>query len=482
MNIAFINPPFLQFYSRNQRSPAVTKGGTLYYPYWLAYACGWANIHNHKGILFDFVADNTPEAKSISRVKKEKPGLIVIDSATPSIVNDLNFAKKLHAALPKIPIVFVGTHPSALPEEILRSSPWVTAIGISEYDHTIVDIANAIQKKKPLSSVNGCAIRKGKTIIRTKPHQPLTPEDLNSMPFVTSIYKKHLSIKNYYFAAARYPEVMIVTGRGCPFGCNFCIFWQTLHGKSFRARSAQNVADEFAYITRELPSVKEVIIEDDTFTSNIPRVREICRLLIVQNNSLAWSANVRVGVDLETLRLMKQAGCRLIITGFESGDQKLLDAMGKHATVAMAEELMKNTKKAGLLVHGCFMVGNPGETKETMEKTLQHAIRLNPDSAQFYPLFVYPGTVSWRQYIDNKWISTTDFSQWLKSDGEHNTMINLPGLSSEEMVTFCEAAYPKYYIRPKYLGMKIVQLFTNPKEGVRSLLSASKYVYTKLRS
>jgi len=480
MKIAFVNPPYKKYYSRSQRSPAVTKGGTLYYPYWLAYACGWAKKHTLHADLFDFVASNTPYDEAVAILKKERYSIVVIDTVTASVDYDTQFAEAIKKALPTSTILFVGTHVSARPDETLNHAAYVDAVAIGEYDQTIVDVANAIKKKIPLSTVPGLVIRKGtKAYHRTPSRPPLTPEQLDQFPFVSKIYKQYLDPRNYYFAASHYPMLMIITGRGCPFACNFCIYWQTLHGRVYRSRSAESVAQEFAYITKELPQVKEVVIEDDTFTANRKRVQDIARLLIKQHNRLQWTANVRVGIDLETLRLMKQAGCRLIVTGFESGDQKLLDAMGKHARVEQAYELMENTKKAGLLVHGCFMFGNPGETRETMKKTLVHAMKLNPDSAQFYPLFVYPGTVSYAWFEKHHYLKTTDYSMWLKANGEHNTIIELPNLTSGEIVRFCEQAYPKYLFRSKYILYKLQQLWTNPKESLRSFHSLANYFRTR---
>jgi anaerobic magnesium-protoporphyrin IX monomethyl ester cyclase len=480
MKIAFVNPPFLNLYSRNQRSPAVTKGGTFYYPFWLSYACGWAIKHEFKAELFDFVAQKLTHAQSLDVLRMGKFNLIVIDVATPSFWNDTEFISQVKKDNPAAFVMAVGTHPSAMPQETLKKSN-ADAVAIAEYDQTILEVAQALDKHNSIKKIPGLYFKTKNLAVKTPPREPLSGKILDGFPFVSEIYAKFLHLPDYYFAAARHPMLMLVSARGCPFGCNFCIYWQTLHGKIHRARSAQNVAAEFAYIQDKLPEVKEIVIEDDTFTANIPRVREICKLLIQQGNKLPWSANVRVGVDLETLTLMKQAGCRLIIVGFESGVQKLLDSMGKHAKIEWAKDLVLNAHLAGVLVHGCFMVGNPGETRETMEKTLRHAIRLNCDSAQFYPLFVYPGTVSFHYFENNHLLQSTDYRNWLKTDGQHNTVINLPGLTALEMVKFCESAYLKYYLRPSYMLMKLKQLFVNPNEGIRSIHSAFNYLLLRLK-
>ena len=145
-----------------------------------------------------------------------------------------------------------------------------------------------------------------------------------------------------------------------------------MHGHQYRLRTPDNVVGEFKYIADNFPDVKEVVIEDDTFTVNKKRVLEICNLLCEQglNKRLKWLCNARVNLDLETMKAMKKAGCRLIIPGIESGTQEILNNIKKGTTLKQIEEYVKNAKKAGLFIHACYMVGNKGETKETMEKPL----------------------------------------------------------------------------------------------------------------
>lgn len=179
---------------------------------------------------------------------------------------------------------------------------------------------------------------------------------------------------------------MIFTGRGCPNKCFFCVYPQVFYGRRYRLRSAENVVKEFEYIVKNFPDVKEIGIEDDTFTADLPRARKICKLLIKKgiNKKVNWWANTRVNLDLKTMKLMKKAGCRLIIAGYESGVQELLNNMHKGITIEQSMKYAENSKKAGLLVHGCFMVGFPGETKETMRQTIEFAKKLKPDTAQFF--------------------------------------------------------------------------------------------------
>lgn len=208
---------------------------------------------------------------------------------------------------------------------------------------------------------------------------------------MSSVYKKHLNISGYFNPNALYPNITIISGRGCVYRCSFCLFPQTLHGRNYRSRSVDNVVAEFEYIKEEFRDCKAVFIEDDTFTINRKRCREIAEKLIDKKIGLCWTANSRADLDFETMKIMKEAGCRSLCVGIESGDQRILDNVGKGITISQIKEFMRNSKKAGLLIHGCFIAGMPGETAETMHKTLKLAKELNPDTVQFYPFMGLPG-------------------------------------------------------------------------------------------
>jgi radical SAM superfamily enzyme YgiQ (UPF0313 family) len=471
MKILFINPPFLDKFSRSQRSPGVTKGGTLYFPYWLAYAAGWAEKNGFEVNILDCTAKHYSADEISGIIRSYDPSLLVVDTSTPSIYNDVEFADSLKELIPGSYVVLVGTHPSALPEETLKlSNGNVDAIAVEEYDLTLTELAEAIKKGLPPDNVAGLYLRGGLTAKREY------IQDLDAFPFVSSIYKKYLRISDYYFAAADHPMVMVMTGRGCPYGCFFCLYPQTMHGKRYRYRTAGNILEEFRYIKKELPEVREVVLEDDTFTADIKRVREFCELLIKDGNRLKWSCNARVNIDLDTMKLMKKAKCRLLIVGFESGSQKVLDGMKKKIKLEDSIKFADTAKSAGLLVHGCFMVGNPGETKETMKQTLEFAERLDCDSAQFYPLYVYPGTEAFSWAKEQGFIQKgINYKDWVNKAGRHMPVIDLPGLSAKEMLDFCDKAYMKFHLRPAYLLKKLLQLVSSPSEGIRSLRSAFKF-------
>jgi len=477
MKILFLNPSFIGKFSRTSRSPAVTKGGTLYYPIWLAYAAGVAEKAGHQIRFYDAPAEGFDLADLFERLNGFKPDLTVVDTSTPSIYEDAKTAGEIKEHFPGTFTVLVGTHPSALPEDTLRIDKRVDAVAVAEYDYTIRDLAQTLENGDSLKEVDGLAYRYNGGITKNKDREKI--KNLDEVPFISSIYKNWLDIRNYFFAAANYPMVMIMTGRGCPYKCFFCVYPEVFHGRFYRVRSPENVVDEFEYILKSFPEVKEIGIEDDCFTANPRRVKKICEQLIERNIKIQWYCNVRGDLDYDLLKLMKKAGCRLVTVGFESGCQHILDNMHKGEKVEKYYQFAKDAKRAGILVHGCIMTGNPGDNRQTMEESYEFAKKVNCDSMQFYPLYVYPGTEAYQWAKENGYLATHDFSEWLTIDGLHNCVLETPELDSHEMVNLCDYYLKKYHLRPNYLFMKLTQAIKNPSEGFRSIKSA-KTLFTKI--
>ncbi len=474
MNVLFLNPPYLKNFSRPQRSPAVTKSGTLYFPMWLAYAAGVLEKDGFDIDLIDAPADNHDLDYVLKRAKDFTPDLIVLDTSTPSIYNDIETAGILKDEFPDSFVILVGTHVSALPEETLRSSPKIDAIAVHEYDFTLRELAGTLEEKGDLADVRGiCWRREGSVVCNP---QRAYIDDLDKIPFVSRVYKKFLKIENYFNPNALYPMVTITASRGCPFPCTFCVYPQTMMGQGFRLRSVENVVAEMEYIEENFPQAKAIFFEDDTFTVNKKRCRELSELIIKKGLRISWTTNARVGLDFDTMSIMKKAGCRQFCVGFESGSQKILDNMKKKTHIEDMERFMKDAKRAGILIHGCFMVGLPGETNETMQETLALAKRLTPDTMQIYPVMIYPGTKAYEWYKEKGLISVDDFSRWLTPDGLHNTVISTEELSSEELVRFCDNARRAFYLRPGYILYKLGQMIAHPREIKRTAKSARTFM------
>ncbi len=477
MKILMLSPPFLYRFSRTSRSPAISKGGCVYYPIWMGYATGVLEQAGHNVKLVDAPANGMTQEGAVELVKEWKPELMVLDTVTASFRNDVKVLEALKKVNPKSFAIMVGTHVGALPEESINASEKIDAVARGEYDHILKDLAEALEKKKPLETVLGITFRDGEGKIKFTPNMPpLETPELDAMPFASKVYKKHLRINDYFYPSVLFPEVTIITGRGCKFRCTFCKFPQTLTGHSYRARSPKNVVDEFEWISKNLPEVKDIMIEDDTLTQDRERTIEICREVLRRNLKVTWTCNARADVDLETMQWMKKAGCRLLCVGFESSNQEILNNIKKGTRIEKIEQFMNDTKKADMLVHGCFMLGNMGETKETIKATVEWAKKLDPDTAQFFPLMLYPGTEAYRWASENNFLSTHNWEEWLTPEGTHNTILNTDKLSAKELVEGCDWARKEFYMRPSYILGRLKVAVTQPREARRLLMGGKTFM------
>ncbi|WP_455611356.1 B12-binding domain-containing radical SAM protein [Cloacibacillus porcorum] len=467
MKILMLNAPFLDRYSKSSRSPAVTKSGTIYFPLWLSYAAGVLDKAGHELKILDAPAKCLTKEETLKWITDFNPMLVVIDTSTPSISSDLGFAKLLKAALPKAKTCLVGTHASACVCEILpEKAEYIDFIARHEYDYTLPEVAEAIEGKRALADVLGISYCENNAL-KENADRPYI-EDLDALPFVSEVYKKYLDIRDYFYAHVSYPTVSIFSSRGCPSKCFYCMYSQVMFGKAYRKRSAKNLYDECAYITKNFPEVKEILIDDDNFAVDQKNVQEFCDLMIKGKVRLKWVVQCRVTLEYDTMVLMRKAGCRLVVVGYESGSQKVLDGMHKGITLEQSLKFNEAAKKAGMRVHGCFMVGNPGETKETMNETLEFSKKLHMDTVQYFPLIVYPGTEAYEWAKRKKYITARSYDEWLTHEGMHNCVISTPEVSNNELVNFCNYARKEFYLRPSYFFMKICECLTNKDDLIRT--------------
>jgi len=473
MRVLFLNPPFKFRISRDSRWPEHTKSGTLYYCYWLSYAIGlMIKESDHKVLLLDAIVNDWDFGETFEKIGKFKPDLIVIETTTPTFKNDVKFAEEVKEKI-KCKTCFVGTHVSALPTESLEYSKTIDFIAKKEFEYTILDLANSLENKKPLEKILGLSFRKGKKIIHNN-DRPLI-KNLDGLPFVSGVYKEFLDIKNYRYALARHPMIQIFSSRGCPNRCTFCQYPQVFSNHKFRARSPENFVNELEWIKQNLPEVKEIFIEDDTFAIDEKRVWEICDLIIERELKIIWSTNMRVNTSYKTLKKMKDAGCRIVIVGYESGNQKILNNVKKGTTIRQAEEFTKNCKKIGLRIFGCFMIGLPGETKDTIEQTFQFAKKLNPDMVFFQHAVPFPGTEFYEWCKKNNYLISNDWGDWLDKNGRLNFMINYPNLSAQDLKEIRDKLVLRYYLTPKNILQNILRNL-HPSEMARFINVVKDYL------
>ncbi len=481
MKISMVNPPFLPGYSRGQRSPAVTKSGTLYYPIWLAYATGALERAGHDVQLIDAPASGLGFDEAMRLVAEHDPALVVVETSTPSIVSDVAFADA--AATDGRTAVLVGTHPSALPAETLAMGRRFQGLVVGEYEEPLTALAATLEKGGDPSGIGGIYLRKPGGGSSFRGPGDLV-RDLDSLPWVSTVYAGHLDIGAYNNPNALHPQVMIMGGRGCPYRCTFCVFPQTLTGRSFRKRSIGDITGEVLWVQENLPEVRAVFFEDDTISVDRERLKNLARSFLRNGVNISWTCNMRADVDPETLELCAEAGLRSVCVGFESGSDRMLANIKKGITVSDSRNFMKNARKAGVLVHGCFMVGIPGETAETMEKTLDFALELDPDTVQFYPMMVYPGTEAYRRAKESGHLAASDWRDWLTPDGLHNCVISTDELSSADLVDFCDRARRRFYLRPGYVARKLWRSLRDPDEARRTLKAFAtfrRYLFRRSR-
>jgi len=457
MRIYLLNPPYFPHFGRSARWQDTGRAGTLYYPIWLSYATALLE-QEHETRLVDAPAWGWKIEDVIEDVGRFRPDILVIDSSFPSLNNDIGVARAVKAVCPAIMTVLVGPPTSQYAAHILEHAA-IDIVARLEYDFTLQALARVLEGSKDLSSVDGISFRINGEIIHNPDRAFSTSADLDTIPFVSKVYKKYLHIEDYFLGQSLYPEVQIFTGRGCPNQCTFCAWPQTLTGRRYRVRSISSVLDEFAWIEANL-KVKEVFFEDDTFTISKERVLEFCKGYQERGLSVTWSCNARANtLDFETMQAMQKAKCRLLIEGYESGVDSILLAIKKGITTDQIRTFAEDARKARLLVHGDFIIGLPGETKETIEQTKKLIREVKPDILQVAVASPFPGTEFYVWCRDNGYLLTDDPNEYLDGEGHQKAIISYPALSNEEMVREANEILRGYYLSPGYVPLAMRQIF-----------------------
>lgn len=462
-----VNPAYGEGFVRSQRWPARSRGRVQRHPDYLAIAAAVLERDGHQVKLLDAAALNMPLAQVKEIAAEFKPELSIIHTTTPSIYNDVEHAdmlKDLGSAT-----ALIGAHASALPEETMRLSTKIDYIARGEYDYTLRDIAS----QQPPANIPGITYRQNGGVVHNKV-RPLI-ENLDELPFPAW---HQVDVHRYFDAGKNYPFITLISGRGCPNQCSFCILPQVFYGQRYRLRSAQSVVDEIEHDLKLFPDLKEIMFEDDTLTADRRRTREICEEMQRRGLHICWSANARADLDdLELMKLMRRSGCRMLVVGFEFGDQKMLDSVHKRVTVEQMKNFADLTKKAGIRVHGCFMIGGPGETRETALKTIQLIRELKLDTIQISGLTPYPGTKFYDWCKENNYIIAKDWPEWVDG-GEQSTVVSYPGLSKEEIVSLVDQGlYQNFYFKPgTWLHhLRTIQSFDDFKRKLHGAKNLGEY-------
>jgi len=367
MKTLLLNPPSFEKFDggAGSRWPATREIESYWYPVWLSYPAGM--------LPGSRLLDAPPHHVSIAETVRiaQDYEFVVLFTSTVGFGSDLKIARAMKELKPDLKICFVGPHVQIKPAESLLASSDVDFIVRGEFDHAVVEYAQG----KPVSEIANASYMKDGLVVHNPARPMLQTAELDALPFATEVYEKNLKIENYNVPFLLHPFVSFYTTRGCPALCTFCLWPQTLSGHAWRVRSTDNVAREFAEASKRFPQAKEFFFDDDTFNIRKDRVVELCKK--IQPVGHRWSCTARVHSDYEALKAMADAGARLLIVGFESGDPQILKNIKKGATTEMARNFVKNCKKVGIHIHGDFIIGLPGETHETIQRTIDFAKELD---------------------------------------------------------------------------------------------------------
>jgi hopanoid biosynthesis associated radical SAM protein HpnJ len=461
MRTLFLNPPSFENFDggASSRWPATREIESYWYPVWLCYPAGM--LPDSK------VVDAPPHKISVDETVAMATDfeLLVLFTSTPGYYVDVAMAERMKDANPKLKVCFVGPPVTIDPEKSLRDTTVIDFVVRKEFDHQIVDYA----KGKPLAELPGVSFRQSGDVVHNPDATPI--EDLDSLPWATKIYKRDLDFRRYNVPFLLNPYLALYSSRGCPAMCTFCLWPQTHSGHRWRLRSAEDLANEVSWALRNFDGLKEIFFDDDTFNYQKRRTIDVCEKLGPLN--FTWSCTSRVTTDYDTLKAMKEAGYRLMIVGYESGDPQVLKNIKKGATVDMARRFTENCHKLGLKIHGDFIVGLPGETRDTIRTTIDFAKELDTETIQVSVAHPYPGT-EFFDYVKKNDLITVDS---MTDEGGHQLPnIIYPGLDRAELMEWVETFYDEYYFRPKAAWRIVRKAFFNTSERKRLYKEAREYL------
>lgn len=424
-----------------EKEKGQTIPGYVPFPFFLAYTTAVLKKQGIDAMIVDAIAEGIDDDGFIKRIKDSGSELVVLETSTPSIKVDLAIARRIKDET-KAKICLCGPHVSVFKDKILKESPFVDYVAYGEYDHIIRDLAKALNEKVVrLKTVRGLVYR-AKEGIRTNPPMPVI-EDINELPWPV---RDSLPMLNYRDgnAGLPFPSLQLVAGRGCPFKCSFCLWPSTMMGNRYRTRDPVDVVDELEYCIKKW-KYKSFYFDDDTFNIGEQRIIKICEEMQKRGINLPWEAMARADTATpKMLEAMKDAGLIVIKYGVESGDQEVLNRIGKNLDLEKAEEMIKLTKKIGIKVHLTFTFGLPGESWETINKSIDYLMRVNPDSVQISINVPFPGTRYFAELEEKGLILTKD---WSRYDGYQYAVMRTEKLSAEDLKKAVKIAHRKWTLK-----------------------------------
>ena len=471
MKTLFLQPPSFDGFDggAGSRYQAKREIKSFWFPTWLAQPA--ALVPN--STLIDAPPARLTMADVLPHAKKND--LLIIHTSTPSFGNDVKVAEAFKAENPNILIGFVGAKVAVQPEESLARAKAIDFVAGNEFDFTIKEIAEG----KPFAEVDGIMYRDASgALIKNKDRAIL--HDMDQLPFVTEVYAKHLRMEDYFIGYLMHPYISMYTGRGCKSHCTFCLWPQTVGGHKYRTRSVENVVAEIRRAKELYPQVKEFMFDDDTFTDDLPRAEAIAKEL--GKMGVTWSCNAKANVPYKTLKVLKENGLRLLLVGYESGNQQILYNIKKGMRIEVAKQFTADCHKLGIKIHGTFIVGLPGETQETLQETIEFAKEINPHTIQVSLAAPYPGTFLYNQAVKEGWLDI-EHAELIDEHGVQIAPLHYPHLSHTEIFKSVEIFYRKFYFRlPKILSI-LNEMIRSPQMMKRRLREGVEFfAFLKERS
>ena len=386
--------------------------------------------------------------------------LIVMHTSTPSFKSDAKTAAHIKELNPGVKIGMIGAKVAVEAEQSLLDAPGVDFVARNEFDFTIKEVADGT----PWKDIRGLSWRNATGVI-VHNEDRANLENMDALPWVTPVYKRDLKIENYFIGYLKHPYVSFYTGRGCKSRCTFCLWPQTVGGHRYRVRSVEDVAAEIKWAKDAFPQVKEFFFDDDTFTDNLPRAEAIAKELA--KIGVTWSCNAKANVPRRTLEVLKDNGLRLLLVGYESGNQQILYNIKKGMRVEVAKQFTRDCHDLGIVIHGTFILGLPGETKETIQETLNFAKEINPHTIQVSLAAPYPGTFLYRQAKENGWLY--EGAELIDDDGVQIAPLHYPHLSHTQIFSSVEEFYKSFYFRPSKIASIVAEMVASPQMMKRRL-------------
>ncbi|MBW2606230.1 MAG: radical SAM protein [Deltaproteobacteria bacterium] len=469
MRVLIINPPWpgKGFGTRSQNRIIKHRSDKfLQYPIFLAYSAAQLKAAGHNVSYIDSVIQDFDMKQTLAEARKEKPDTIFMETTTPSIEADYVALTALKDAT-GAKIMVGGPHATYFHNKVLKDCPAIDIVIRHEFDTKIAGVVSNLDK---LQKVNGITFRIGDEIIDNGDGEVC--EELDTVPFPD----RYTIPWQWYLEAwySRQPFMNMMTSRGCPYHCTFCLWPQIMYGHKQRFRNLDNVFAEIKQLI-DLYGIREINIDDGTFTTNKRRVIEFCRRLRKEKIRLIWTCNGRVDtLDDEMLAEMKKSGCKMIRLGVESGSQEVLDRIRKGLTLAQIEKGVKRVKKSGIQALGGFMFGFPYDSRKSVEQTIAFAKKLSPDQVQFSINMCYPGTSLYEYARDNDLLLANSFQEFDMTQGP---VVKTLDMEREELEHILARAYREFYFRPRF-ALQTLKHIKDKDEILRVFRSLKSLVKT----